>query len=270
MIDRLQSYFGFTKMPFGKDLTPGMLHHHANHNQAVARLSWCINQRGIGLICGESGAGKTVAVRAAVAALDQARHRIIYLANPTTGARGICHHLVVALGAVPRFQNAALFPQAAEALVAENTERGRQPVLIIDEAHLLDHDQLELVRMLTNVDMDAASPLAAILIGQPTLHRMLKLGVLAALDQRITVRYTIEGMNSDETTDYICHHLKLAGRGDTLFSHDAATLIHQTSRGYPRAVNNLAIQALVAAFASNKTIVDESSARSAVAEITSE
>ncbi len=270
MIDKLQSYFGFTRMPFGKDLAPAMLHHHAHHDQAVARISWCITHRGIALVSGESGAGKTVAVRAAVAALDQARHRIIYVANPTTGARGLCHHLVTCLGGVPRFQNAALFPQAAEALVAENIERGRQPVLVIDEAHLLDHNQLELVRMLTNLDMDAASPLAVILVGQPTLHRKLKLGVLAALDQRVTARYTIDGMTSPETASYLRHHLSLAGRSDTLFSDDAAALIHQTSRGYPRAANNIAVQALVAAYASNKTIVDESSARAAVAEITSD
>jgi type II secretory pathway predicted ATPase ExeA len=77
-------------------------------------------------------------------------------------------------------------------------------------------------------------------------------------------------MTPDETTSYIRHHLGPAGRSDTLFSDDATALIHQTSRGYPRAVNNLAIQALVAAFATNKTIVDESSARAAITEVTSE
>jgi type II secretory pathway predicted ATPase ExeA len=84
------------------------------------------------VITGEAGAGKTVAARAAIAALDQTRHTLIYLANPTTGARGICHDLVTALGAIPRFQNAALFPQAADALAAEHAERGRTPVLIVD------------------------------------------------------------------------------------------------------------------------------------------
>ena len=62
----------------------------------------------------------------------------------------------------------------------------------------------------------------------------------------------------------------LAGRSDTLFSADAAALIHQTSRGYPRAGNDLALQALVAAFAADKAIVDESSTRAAVAEVTTE
>ena len=169
---------------------------------------------------------------------------------------------------MPRFQNAALYPQAADALAAENAERGRLPVLVIDEAHLLDHPQLELVRMLTNADMDAASPLAVILVGQPTLKRMMKLGVLAALDQRIAVRYTLTGMSNAETTSYINHHLKLAGRTETLFSDDAIALVHQTSRGYPRVVNNLALSALLAALAANKTIVDESSARTALAELT--
>ena len=77
-------------------------------------------------------------------------------------------------------------------------------------------------------------------------------------------------MTDQETASYLRHHLTLAGRSDTLFSDDATTLIHQTSRGYPRAVNNLALQALVAAFATNKTIVAESSARIAVAEVTAE
>jgi type II secretory pathway predicted ATPase ExeA len=77
-------------------------------------------------------------------------------------------------------------------------------------------------------------------------------------------------MTSEETSSYLRHHITLAGRSDTLFSDDAAALIHQTSRGYPRAVNNLAVQALVAAFAANRAIVDESSARAAVAEVTTE
>ena len=143
-------------------------------------------------------------------------------------------------------------------------------MLVIDEAHLLDHTGLEGVRMLTNHDMDSRSPVATLLIGQPTLRRKIKLGILAALDQRIAVRYHLSGMTAEETTDYLRHHLALAGRTDTLFSDDAIALIHTTSRGYPRAVNNLAIAALLAAYAASKSIVDESSARTAVTEVTTE
>jgi len=270
VIDRLQGFFGFTRTPFGRDLAPGMLHRHTSHGEAVARIGWCVNERRIGVITGEVGAGKTVAVRAALAALDPTRHTIIYLPNPTVGVRGIHHQIVAALGARPLTHHATLVPQTVDALAVEQVERGRTPVVVIDEAHLLDHHQLESIRMLTNHDMDSTSPFACLLVGQPTLRRRMKLGVLAALDQRIGLRYAMPPMTAEETSSYLRHHLALAGRSDPLFSDDAATLIHQTSRGYPRAVNNLAVQALVAAFASDKAIVDESSTRAAVAEVTAE
>ncbi len=95
--------------------------------------------------------------------------------------------------------------------------------------------------MLTNHNLDADSPLAALLVGQPTLRRTMKLAVLAALEQRVALRYTMPPMTSGETASYITHHLKLAGRADALFSDDATALIHTTARGYPRAVNNLAL-----------------------------
>ena len=98
----------------------------------------------------------------------------------------------------------------------------------------------------------------------------MKLGTFAALDQRIALRYAMPGMTREETGDYISHHLTIAGRRDTLFSDDAIDLIHQVGRGLPRAVNNLAIQSLVAAYAGNRNIVDEASARTAVTEVTTE
>ena len=77
-IDRLRSHYGFSRMPFSKDLAPGMLHAHAAHGEAVARMSWCISEQAIGVISGECGAGKTVAARAAVAGLDASRHTVLY------------------------------------------------------------------------------------------------------------------------------------------------------------------------------------------------
>ena len=233
MIDRLQGFFGFTRTPFGRDLAPGMLHRHTSHSEAMARIGWCVAERRIGVLTGEVGAGKTVAIRAALATLDPTQHTIIYLPNPTVGVRGIHHQIVTALGGQPLVHHATLVPQTADALATEQAERGRTPVLVIDEAHLLDHPQLESIRMLTNHDMDSASPFACLLVGQPTLRRRMKLGALAALDQRIGLRYAMPPMTSEETTSYLRHHLTLAGRSDTLFSDDATTLIHQTSRGYP-------------------------------------
>ena len=269
-IDLLAAHYGFGRTPFGRDLAPQMLHRTAGHGEAVARINWCINERALGVITGEVGSGKTVAARAATTTLDASRHSVIYLGNPAIGARGLYAAIVTALGGVPRFHKASLIPQAADALAAEENERGKRVVVVVDEAHLLAADQLEELRLLTNADMDSHSAFACLLVGQPTLRRRIKLGTFAALDQRIALRFAMPPMTPAETTTYIAHHLTLAGRADTLFSDDAVALIHQVSRGLPRAVNNLALQALVAAYATKKAIVDESSARAAVTEITAE
>ena len=118
--------------------------------------------------------------------------------------------------------------------------------------------------------MDSRSPFACLLIGQPTLRRRIKLGTFAALDQRISLRYAMPGMTLEETGNYITHHTTIAVRADTLFSDDATELIHQVSRGLPRAVNNLAVQSLIAAYATKRNIVDETSARAAITEVTTD
>lgn len=269
MID-MQAHFGFTRTPFSRELAPGMLHRHDSHTQAAARITWCIQQRGLGLVTGEVGSGKTVALRAAVAALDPSRYILIYLPNPSVGVRGINHTVVAALGGVPRTHHATLVPQALDAIANEQAERGRTPILAIDEAHMLQPPQLEAIRMLGNHDLDSTSPMACLLIGQPTLRRMVKLGVLAALDQRISTRYVMQPMTREETASYIHHHTKLAGRPDILYADDAIELIHNTSRGLPRAVNNLATQALIAAYTDRKPLVDHTSTRIAVNEVTTD
>ena len=265
-IDRLQTHYGFSKMPFGRDIPPQGLHLHPAHREAVARAQWCVSQRQMGVITGEVGAGKTVAVRAALASLEASRHQVIYIGDPTIGLRGIHTQIVTALGGSPAFYSGVLASQTAHLLATELDERSRLPVVVIDEAHMLSNTDLEALRMLTNTDMDTGSHFALLLIGQPTLRRRLKLAILAALDQRISTRYTITGMSFADTSDYISHHLKFAGRSDTLFSDDAITAIHQASRGYPRAVNNLAVSSLIATYAADKAIVDLSATQSAITE----
>ena len=266
MIDKIQSYFGLTAMPFGRGPAPGMLFAGNEHTRAAARIGYGITTRGITVITGEVGVGKTVAARAAVDGVEPARHHLIYIPGPTVGARGIYHHIVSALGGRPSFRNAALVPQARDALAAETTERGRLPILCIDEGHLLTHDSLEALRLSTNHRLDTESPFATVILGQPTLASKMALGILAALEQRITVRRIMTGMTREETTGCIAHHIKIAGRSDPLFTDDAITHIHQSSRGKPRVVNRLAIAALIASAAAGKNLIDDASARTAITE----
>src|SRR6266700_2525494 len=78
-IERLRAHYGFGRTPFGRDLAPGMLHPHRGHAEAIARIGFCTAEAALGVVCGEVGAGRTVAVRAAVATLDPVRHTIVYV-----------------------------------------------------------------------------------------------------------------------------------------------------------------------------------------------
>jgi len=238
------------------------------HAEAVARINFCVAEAALGVITGEVGAGKTVAVRAAVAALDLTRHHIIYVPNPAFGTRGLYVTIVAALGANPRFHKAEVMRQAADLLAAEQAERHRRVVLVVDEAHLLSPEQLEELRLLTNTDMDQASPFAGILVGQPTLARQLRMGVFAALDQRIATRFTLKPMDLAESAAYLRHHLALVGRTDPLFADDAIARLHRVAGGLPRKLNNAATAALIAAAAEGKALVDDACAKRAAAELT--
>ena len=169
---------------------PRQLHRHHGHDEAVARITWCMDQRALGVLTGEVGAGKTVAVRAASAALDPSRHALIYLPNPSIGARGITPH-VTALGGAPRLPHAppscpkppTRSPRAGRTRPHPHPGHRRSPPARPPPTR--GHPHADQLRPRLPV------PIRRLLIGQPTLRRRLKLGVLAALDQRIAVRYAM-------------------------------------------------------------------------------
>ncbi|MCA1844905.1 MAG: ExeA family protein [Pseudonocardiaceae bacterium] len=262
------AHFGFTQTPFRKTIAASQLCDRASHQEAVARIRFCIAESLLGVLVGEVGVGKTVALRAATSQLDPAAHHVIYVSNPAFGIRGLYVTIVRALGASPRVHKAELMAQAQSLLAAEEQERRRRVVLLVDEAHLLSPEQLEELRLLTNAEMDSASPFALLLVGQPTLARQLRMGVFAALDQRIATRYQLAPMDLAESATYLRHHLGLVGRTDPLFADDAIARLHKASLGLPRALNNAATAALIAAASAGKALVDDDCAKKAVAELT--
>lgn len=266
----IRSHYGFTKMPFGKDISSGSLFGSISHLEAVARIGFLVQELAVGVITGEVGSGKTVAVRKAMSQLEPSTHSVIYASNPALGSKGIYNAIVTHLGEQPCFYKGPLISQVTSLLSSEVVDKRRKVIVVCDEAHLLSGSELEELRFLTNSEMDSSSSLALILVGQPSLRQRLKLGTNSALEQRVSIRYVLAPMTRAETTQYISHHLELGGRTDSFFSDDAVSLIHQVSRGLPRSVNNLCRQALVASCFSKSTVVDEKSVRQAITEADSE
>ncbi len=262
------SHFGLTRTPFSKSIPAHQLFTRTAHQEAIARIHFCVQESALGVFVGEVGAGKTVAVRAALSSLDRTRHHVVYVSNPAfAGTRGLYYTIVSSLGSSPRFHKAEILAQVQHLLAAEEAERHRRVVLVIDEAHLLSPDQLEQLRLLTNVEMDSKSPFAGLLVGQPTLARQLRLGMYAALDQRIGIRYSLPSMDLAESANYLQHHLALAGRTDPLFADDAIARLHRLANGLPRALNVAATAALIAAASERKTLVDDDCAKRAASEL---
>jgi type II secretory pathway predicted ATPase ExeA len=134
------SRFGFAHMPFGKNIAASDLFSRPSHEEAVARVRFCVHERLLGVIVGEVGAGKTVALRAAVEQLDPTSHQVIYLSNPPAlGTRGLYVTVVLALGAQPRFHKAEVVAQAQILLAAEELERRRRVVLVVDLCRTRDY-----------------------------------------------------------------------------------------------------------------------------------
>ena len=137
-IDRLRAHFGFSKTPFSKELAPGMLHQHHGHAEAVARICWCIQESGLGMISGEVGSGKTGRApgRRRDTGPDPAHRHLPRL--PGCRRPWDLRQIVQALGGTPCFHYASLIPVAQASLAAERDERGRRVIVIVDEAHLVN------------------------------------------------------------------------------------------------------------------------------------
>ncbi|MDP2659271.1 MAG: AAA family ATPase [Dehalococcoidia bacterium] len=259
-----ETFFGFARTPFHKTLPPADLFVSVQQQELLARLHYLAATRGLGVVSGEVGSGKSTTVRAWVPTLDPARHRVMYLvapASPRTLYRAICSHL----GLEPAWLAPDLARQAADALSAL-VAKGTTPVLLVDEAQELSPAVLTALRFLTQAEMDSVSPLALILVGHPALRQRLKLNTYEAFAQRVGLRFHLTGLTAAETADYIRHHLRVAGRDQPLFTDAAVELLFHHSRGIPRLLNTLATQALLGAFQARQNLVDEHVVQKAVQE----
>ena len=261
-----ESYYGFTKTPFSKNISPSEFFAHAGHDEVLARLNYCVKERAIGVLTGEVGAGKTLALRALTSSLDQSRHTVVYFYG-LAGLKGFYQTLIEALGDEPAFSHARLSAQTKALISAEVEQKKKTLIIVLDEAHQASIELLEELRLLTNDSMDSESLFALILAGQPTLRRKLHLTTLNALSQRVALRCRLSGFSLEETAGYIRHHLTRAGRSDAIFSDDAISSIYQSSNGTPRRINNTCTQALIAGFLDSKSIIDEGTAKRAIAEL---
>lgn len=211
------------------------------------RLGHLIELRGIGLVTGDPGSGKTTICRKVVANLHTGLHRVFYVPNSTGNVMDLYKAICWELGLPTERSRAALYRVIRAEVTRLCLESRMRPLLIVDEAHHLRSDVLEDLRLLTNYEMDSENRLCLLLVGQTELRRRLGMAVHEALNQRIVVRQQMEGLSAEEVAAYLAHLLGRAGTQLPLFEPAAVHAIYQATGGLPRKVNLLAHHTLIAA-----------------------
>ena len=262
-----RKHFGLTRHPFDKDLAPDDLFETAALAELTVRLRHLLDMRGIGLVTGESGSGKTSACRRLVASLNTGLYRVNYVSLTTGNVMDLYKTVAWELGLPTERNRAALFKHIRTEVSRLCAENRLKPILIVDEAHHLRTDVLEDLRLLTNYAMDSENRLCVILVGHPELRRRLGMSALEALSQRIVVRAHVRGIARDEIGRYIEHRIRLAGYELPLFEPSTVEAIFQASGGLPRKVNLLAHHALFAAAIAKAKSITTEHVQAALAEV---
>ena len=240
-------HFSLSRLPFASAAQPDELFASRAANEAETRLQHLIELRGIGLLTGEVGCGKTSVCRRVTAALHPGLHRVHYVALSTGSVLDTYQAIAWELGLATVRTRAAAYREIRTEISRLVREAKQLPVLVIDEAHHLRNDVLEDLRLLTNFAMDNEQRLCLLLVGLTELRRRLSMAVHESLAQRLVVREHLGGLERDELEPYLAHRLALAGCQLPLFDPPAVEALFQASRGLPREVNRHAHYALMAA-----------------------
>lgn len=241
----VRDHFGLTAMPFDKEVATTDLLDMPSCKEAMAGLRLLVETRGIGLLTGKSGTGKSCLIRKLIHELGSSLYKPIYLCHSSVGLTEFYANLAVELGLEPKGRKATLFRAIKERLVVLHRQARTHPVLIIDEAHLLAHEILADLRLLTNFEVDSSNALTVLLCGQEDLARKFDLSILEALANSISVVIQTRTLSKEDTMAYVEERIKVCGGQPGLFTKQALTLIHQASQGVFRTIGTIATNALL-------------------------
>ena len=246
-----EAFFGLSERPFDLTPNPKFVVLTDAHREALSNLEYGIGgRRGVTLLVGEAGSGKTTIIRTAIARQPNAVH-VVHLTNPTLSRSEFVEMLATRFDlSVEARGSKTRFLIEVEQLLRDRAGRGETTVLILDEAQSLPLDLLEEVRLLANIESDSEKLLQVIMAGQPELAVRLNLTELRQLKQRVGLRCELRRLTPRETASCIEGRIKTAGgRAQDLFTREAVALIHQRANGLPRLICVLADNALLGGFA---------------------
>lgn len=245
------AYFGFTESPFNLSPDPSFFYRSPQHEEALANLIYGVQSRkGFIVLTGEVGTGKTTMLECLRDFLDSHHTEFAFLFNsritPGEFFEMIAYDLDLRCERTSKTE--VLF--ALNQMLLQQASQGRTTVLIVDEAHNLEWEVLEEIRMLGNLENRGGKLLQVILAGQPELDRKLDAPNLRQLKQRIVLRTALNQFSESDTSDYIHSRLTRAGmETNTVFPTSLITEVYVRSQGIPRLINAICDNLLLSCFA---------------------
>ena len=252
-----EAYWGLKESPFENSPNPKFFYLSPEHEEALIRMVYAVKQRkGAAMLTGEYGCGKTTLTRALLQRLEGERYDVGLLTNPSLGQVDFIREILYQLGVDGDGRGKADLLHQLNELVLRNLNAGKDTVIIIDEAQLIEDTAIfEELRLLLNFQLDDRFLLTLLLVGQPELRE--KIQRLKQLDQRIAIRYHLNTLDYAHTMNYIAHRLRTAGLARSIFTEGAVKVIYDFTRGTPREINNICDICLLVGFSKRVTEIDE-------------
>ena len=253
----IETFYHLKRMPFQKDIDPKDMFVCGPAEELSRRLEHMKLKRGMMLLTGPSGTGKTLHIRAFVEKLNPNLFKPVYTPLATVNIIDFYRQLSVLLGGESFYRKSPLFDSIQNSIRNYVLNNKKVPILIFDEAHLLKIDNFYELQIITNFNMDSSDPALVILIGQPHLRERLLIPVLQSFNQRISLKYHLPALTKEETASYVHHHLALAGLKEPLFNQNALNAIYQNSGGIPRMINALCTKTMTLGAIEKKDALSE-------------
>jgi general secretion pathway protein A len=245
------AFFGFTQSPFNMSPDPAFLFRSAQHEEALANLIYGVRSRkGFIVLSGEVGTGKTTMLECLRDFLNAQQIAFASLFNSRLTVEQFFEVLAYDLDLECNRQSKTEVLLALNSMLLSRAEAGRTTTLIVDEAHNLEWDVLEEVRLLGNLENRKGKLLQIVLAGQQELDSKLDAPEFRQLKQRIALRCVLRAFQPDETQAYVNSRMERGGLpNQTVLSADLIDEIHLRSQGIPRLINAICDNLLLTAFA---------------------
>jgi type II secretory pathway predicted ATPase ExeA len=252
---RLQAHFAFSGMPFRKNMPAHKMFDSRAQRELVQALALWTELRGLALVTGPTGVGKSISLRKFVSQLDEQRFHVLRFNQVPTTPNGLLRSLSRLFGLPMRRHVADLFDQVREHLTVASTT-GPHTLVVLDDAEGMRPEALDLVRRLTAADLDREDRFSVLIAGTDDLLQTLARPELAPLRSRFGYAVSLRPFSLEDTLNYVRFHLREAGAKTSLLSDDAVRAVFHASQGVPRQINQLVLQALIGAAVEGRDEID--------------